>query len=137
MTHTALALLGFAGWTIVLVLVLLGYRAPLMLFGGRAPNSFSATGADVSPFGQRIVRAHANCVENLPVAGAVLLFAIASGHTDVTEALALPFLGARVAQSCVHLTSTSNAAVSVRFTFFAVQLAIVAWWMVGLVRELS
>lgn len=137
MTNSALALLGFACWTVALLVLLLAHRAKLMMFDKRAPNSFSPAGTDLPPFGGRVVRAHANCVENLPVVGAVLLVAIATSHTEVTEAWALPLLGARVAQSSVHLVSTSSAAVSVRFTFFAVQLAILAWWMVGLARALS
>ncbi len=136
MTNTALALLGFAAWTVILLCGIVAHRGALILTGKRALNSFSALGTDVSPAGARVVRAHANCVENLPVAGAVLLLAIATSHTDVTEALALPFLGARVAQSAAHLTSTSSPAITVRFTFFLVQLAILAWWMVGLARAL-
>ncbi len=137
MTHSALALLGFAAWTLALLVAIVAHRATLTLTGKRAPNSFSPAGTDVSPLGGRIVRAHANCVENLPIAVAVLGLALVTGRTEVTEALALLYLGARVAQSCAHLVSTANPVVVVRFTFFAVQLGILAWWMVGLARALA
>ena len=42
------------------------------------------------------------------------------------------FLGARLAQSVTHLVSTSNPAVLLRFLFFAAQVLIVIWWIVGL-----
>lgn len=136
MTHSALALLGFAAWTLTLLIGIVAHRATLTLTGKRAPNSFSPAGTDVSPLGGRIVRAHANCVENLPVALGVLGLAIVTDHTEVTEGLALPFVAARVAQSCAHVVSTSNPMVMVRFTFFAAQLAILVWWVVGLGRAL-
>ena len=132
MTHTALAVLGYATWTVILLCGIFAHRGALILTGQRALNTFSPHGTDVSPFGGRVVRAHANCVENLPVAGAVLLLAVATAHTEVTEALALPFLGARIAQSTAHLISTGTPAITVRFTFFLVQLAILTWWIVGL-----
>ncbi|HBS36295.1 MAG TPA: MAPEG family protein, partial [Parvularcula sp.] len=63
---------------------------------------------DVEGFGRRLTRAHANCYENLPLAGAVLLYAIATNQTAVTDPLAMIFLGARLAQSLTHLASTSR-----------------------------
>lgn len=50
----------------------------------------------------------------------------------MTDPLAMPLLYARVAQSTVHLISTSVPAVLLRATLFAVQLAIAAAWIVRL-----
>ncbi len=129
MSPTTTALLGYTAVTLVLLMSLGGYRTLLALTQGRAANSFSPTGEDTGPFGQRLARAHANCYENLPVVGALLLFALATDQTRVTDPLALALLGARIAQSIVHLISTSRIAVLIRFGFFIVQLVILVIWL--------
>ncbi len=130
MTPTAVALLGFAAWTILLVAFLGLYRTGLVLAGKKAANAFSPSGEDLEGFGRRLTRAHANCYENLPVAAAVLLYAIAAGETAVTDGAAYLFLGARIAQSVTHLISTARPFVLIRFAFFIVQVALLAWWIV-------
>lgn len=132
MSPTVVALLGFAAWSLFLVLCLGGYRIVRVSAEQRPPNSFSASGEDLPRFGRRLTRAHANTYEFLPVAGAVMLCALATGQTTVTDGLAYAFLGARLAQSVTHLISTSNPAVLLRFLFFAAQVLIVIWWIVGL-----
>ncbi|MFQ5563332.1 MAG: MAPEG family protein [Parvularculaceae bacterium] len=132
MTPTAVALLGYAAWTLVLVLWLGLYRTSLVMAGGRQANSFSPAGDDVDDFGRRLTRAHANCAENLPIAGAVLLFALAAGQAAVTDGLAYIFLAARLAQSITHLLSTANRAILVRFGFFLIQVAILFFWILRL-----
>jgi len=99
---------------------------------GKALNTFAADGADLEGFGRRLTRAHLNCVEFLPVAGAVILSAAVSGRADVTDGLAMPLLFARLGQSLVHLASTAPAMVLARASLFLVQLAIVATWIVRL-----
>lgn len=132
MTPTAGALLGFASWTIFLVLMIVAYRSGIAMMAKRAANSFKPEGSDLPPFGQRLTRAHANCVENLPAAGAILLYAIATGQTGLTDGLAPAFLGARLLQSLVHLLSTSNAAVTARFALYLIQTGILGVWLVRL-----
>ena len=83
-------------------------------------------------FGQRLTRAHANCFENLPIAGAVLLYAIATGQTAITDDLAMAFLGARLLQSLTHIISTAPPAVLLRFGFFVAQVAILLIWILRL-----
>ena len=132
MSPTIVALLGFAAWSLLLVLGIGLYRTSRVALGQREPNSFSASGEDLPGFGLRLTRAHANTFEFLPVAGAVMLCALATGQTAVTDGLAYVFLGARLLQSLVHLASTSNAAVLIRFLFFAVQVVVVGWWIIGI-----
>lgn len=132
MTPSAVALLGFALWTILLVVLLAVFRVSLVLAGKRSAAGFSPIGDDVEGFGRRLTRAHANCYENLPLAGAVLLYAIATGQTAVTDDLAMAFLGARLFQSLTHLASTSRPAVTVRFSFYVVQILILAFWILKL-----
>jgi len=129
LSPTATALLGFAAWTIALVVLLGLYRSGLVMGGKKAANQFNPSGEDLEGFGRRLTRAHANCYENLPVAAAVLLYAIATRQESATDPLAYVFLGARIAQSVVHLISTSRPFVLIRFTLFLVQVAILVFWL--------
>ena len=127
---TALALLGLVAWTLLLVFLLVNQRGMLVLSGKMAVNAFNPDGSNTpSNFGQRLVRTHANCLENLPLQAALLLYAMASAQTDITEPLALLLLGARLFQSLMHLISTNPLFVWLRFAAFFVQLAILAWWL--------
>ena len=132
MTPTATALLGFAAWTLLLLLSLGALRTSTVLAGKKRPNAFSPSGEDMEGVGRRLTRAHANCYENLPIAGAILLYAIATGQTAATDGLAYAFFGARILQSFTHITSTGNPAVTVRFAFFLVQQAILIFWLLSL-----
>ncbi|OYU44799.1 MAG: hypothetical protein CFE44_10990 [Burkholderiales bacterium PBB4] len=132
MTPSLVVLLAFASWTLLLVTGIATLRVVLSLTGQRRPNQFLPAGDDVSPFSGRLCRAHANCVENLPTYAALVLVAHLSGHGAVLEGLAWLFLGARIAQSCIHLTSGRSKAVMLRFSCMAVQIAIQAIWVVRL-----
>jgi len=132
MTPTAVALLGFAFWTILLVVILAAFRVSMVAAGKKSAASFSPIGDDFEGFGRRLTRAHANCYENLPLAGAVLLYAIATNQTAITDGLAMAFLGARLLQSLTHLASTSKPAVTIRFAFYVVQILILAFWILKL-----
>jgi uncharacterized MAPEG superfamily protein len=107
MNATALALTGFIGWFILLLLSLGGVRI-LATLKGKAPNSFRPDGTDVSDFAVRLVRAHANCYESFPFVGGLMLLAMATQTTEITNPLALIVLTARIGQSSIHLVSTSN-----------------------------
>lgn len=134
MSASALALIGYVAWTLLLVITIVTIRSWISLVKGRESFSFKPDGSDVSKSSERMCRAHANCVENLPIFGAIILLAIATDNTAITDSLALWVLGARVAQSVTHLISSNNLAVTVRVTFYSVQLAIEAWWVVQLAK---
>jgi uncharacterized MAPEG superfamily protein len=129
---SAIALIVFIAWTLLLLTLMEVIRTQLVLRGKVPANGFTPDNANLSPFMQRLARAHANCLENLPIFGGLLLIAIATGHTSVTDPLAYLFLGARVFQSLVHLASVSALAVTIRFTAFAVQMAIGLYWAFSL-----
>jgi len=132
MSPSLLALLGFIAWTLLLLVIMETIRSRLVLTGAVAANGFQPDNANLSPFMQRLARAHANCLEGLPVFGGLLLVAAVAGRTAVTDPLAWVLLGARVVQSLIHLASTSPAAVTARFTAFAVQMGIAVYWVVRL-----
>ena len=132
MVSTAFALIGFIAWTLALLVLMEAIRTYLVVTGQVPANGFRPDNDNLSPFMQRLARAHANCLENLPIFGGLLLIAIATGSTSVTDPLAYLLLGARVFQSLVHLVSVSALAVTIRFTAFAVQMAIGLYWTFGL-----
>lgn len=132
MSPSALALVGYVAWTVFLAMWILGFRTWLTLSKQRRANDFKPSGEDVSPFSGRLCRAHANCYENLAIFASLILIAMVTGNDAITDPLARWVLTARVAQSLVHLTSTSEIAVSLRAGLFIVQLAIEAYWVVQL-----
>jgi uncharacterized MAPEG superfamily protein len=134
--NSLIALLGYAAWTLTLLIAIAAWRTILIIRYRRAVNAFKPTGEDVSPANVRLIRAHANCYENLPVFAALIVAAHASGNGAVTDPLALWVFAARCAQSTVHLVSTRRRAVLVRFVFFFTQLAIQIYWVVQLARLL-
>ncbi len=129
MNATALVLTLFIGWTLLLLVVMELLRSRLVVTGRIAPNAFQPDNANLSPFMQRLARAHANCVESLPVFGGLLLVALVTGRAAVTDPLAPWLLAARVIQSGIHLASLGPVAVTARFCAFAVQMAIGAYWV--------
>ena len=135
MTPTLLALTGFIAWTLCLLLLMELLRVRLVASKRVAANEFRPDNANLSPFMQRLARAHANCLEGLPVFGGLMLVAVVSGRSPVTDSLAFVLLIARVVQTLVHVSSLSVVAVNVRFLAFAVQLAIDLYWAVKLVSE--
>jgi len=135
MNPSVFALLGYIAWTLGLLSLIVLIRVGMTLSGKRAPNKFATDGADVSPFTNRLCRAHANCYEHFPVFGGLLLLAIALDQTAITDGLAGYFLGAKVLQSLTHLVSSGNLAVQIRFAFFFVQLLVAATWIVRLAQS--
>jgi len=128
MTPTLLALTAFIAWALLLLLLMEVLRSRLVVTRAVASNAFVPDNANLSPFMQRLARAHANCVESLPVFGGLMLVAVIAGRSAVTDPLAWVLLGARIVQSTVHCASLSVAAVNLRFAAFAVQLGIALWW---------
>ncbi|WP_374357572.1 MAPEG family protein [Chitinimonas sp.] len=132
LTTSQLALLGYLGWTMLLALLLVMHRGLFMLGGKRRIDGFTADNKGLSAFGERAARAHANAVENLPVAGGILMYAIASQQTAVTDPAAVCLLLLRVAQSLIHLSGTRPWQIWLRLSCFLAQLAICAYWLLGL-----
>ncbi len=136
MTATATVLLSYTAWTLLMLASLGALRTIKVVNRERAPNAFQASGEDVEGFAKRLTRVHANCYENLPIAGVILLYAIATDQTMLTDGLAYIFLGARLGQSVVHLISTSNMFVRLRFALFLVQIIILVIWLLKLFHHI-
>jgi len=134
MSRSAIVLTLFIAWTLLLLVVMEVLRACLVLTGRARSNEFKPDNSNSSPFMQRLARAHANCVESLPLFGVLLVVALVTGRTEATDASAGWLLGARVAQSSIHLESTSVVAVNARFAAFVVQMGIALYWVWALLR---
>jgi len=128
MNPTLIALTGFVSWGLILLVLMEAIRSKLVVVGAVPANGFDPTNSNLSPFMQRLARAHANCVEGLPIFGGLMLIAVVSGKSAITDPLAYVFLAMRIAQSLIHLGSLSALAVTLRFSAFAVQMAIGAYW---------
>jgi len=121
-----LSLLGFALWTVLVPMTAIGvYRWSRILRGLQPIHAFPADASVGADWYRRTMRAHANCLENLPVL-AVLVWTITvlGLDTRLLDALAITVLVARVGQSSVHIGWTeTQRTVSIRFTCFFVQFA--------------
>ena len=125
MTLSLWMLLGFAGWTLLIMVVGVGTYRWLLIFKGEAAlTSFPGDVAHGSPAYRRITRAHANCIENLPVFAVIVLVAAVAGiNPPPMGLLAAVTLAARIAQSSIHMfLSESNGTVGVRFSCFLIQV---------------
>lgn len=132
MNESILALLGFVSWTVLLVLICVGYRSVLVLIGAKKANEFPAIEPHGPQWYQRLTRAHMNCLENLPLFGSVILIAVTTGNGQITDQYALWYLAARIGQSIIHMISTHHFAVQLRFAFYLVQIGILVWMVVQL-----
>jgi uncharacterized MAPEG superfamily protein len=133
LSPSAIALLGLVAWPLLLMFLIINQRGLFVLGGKMKVNAFAPDGSNTpSAFGQRLVRAHANCLENLPLQAAVLLYAMQAGQTAITDPLACVLLGARLFQTLMHLISTSQLFVWLRFAGLLTQMLILAWWLLQL-----
>lgn len=135
MNATILAISAYIAWTMLLILSLAIYRSASNQKNKRTSLKFDPSGNDVSDFGQRLTRAHANCYESAVFVIAPMLLALATGSAAITNGLALVVIAARVAQSCVHIISTTNMAITLRFVLFLVQFAISGFWLFQIVMK--
>jgi uncharacterized MAPEG superfamily protein len=125
---SAVAFVGFIAWTLLLLALMELLRVKLVVADKFDPRQFRPDNANLSAFMQRLARAHANCVESFPVFGGLLIVALLTDQSAVTDPLALVVLGARIVQSSVHMASVGAMAVNVRFLAFAVQVLIALYW---------
>jgi len=120
----AQSLLGFAGWTGLHVLLIGAYRVSSVMMGRAKPNSFPSGKPHGGPdIYQNMIRAHANCVENLPLLAIVILLNKIYNGPNL-DSLAEIYLLCRIGQSVIHWLSTRNIAINIRFFFFACQLGV-------------
>ena len=124
MNIPVLVLLGFAAWTLLTLFGSIGvYRWSRILTGRASMAEWRADLAQGSDWYQRAMRAHMNCVENLPVYAAIVVALVATGlQSAVVDRLAVTMLAARIGQTMVHIAlPLTNAATGLRFALFLTQ----------------
>jgi uncharacterized MAPEG superfamily protein len=138
MTMPTWMLLGFAAWTMLLLTFTIGVYRWGLIFTGRAPvNGFRAEQPEGADWYKRSMRAHANCIENLPVFGAIVLaLHVSAAGGPVADVASIAVLVARVMQSLVHVClPQTSPVVAVRFSFLLVQLVCFLTLIVIIVRH--
>src|ERR1700675_2538081 len=98
-------LVGFAVWTVLLLFATVGVYRWSRILTGRVPiRSFRADQVEGADWYMRAMRAHANCIENLPFVGAIV-FGLYVGNvaSALVNALSVTVLVARIVQSLVHV----------------------------------
>jgi uncharacterized MAPEG superfamily protein len=131
-------LLGFAGWTVLTLFGSIGvYRWSRILTGRASISEWRADATQGSERYQRAMRAHLNCVENLPIFGALVVALIATGlQSPSVDALSVALLLARIGQTLVHIVApATNVWAALRFALFFVQ--IVCIMLIGTIIVLS
>jgi uncharacterized MAPEG superfamily protein len=125
MTIPQWVLLGFAAWTLTVLSATIGvYRLSNIVFRGSGFGEWRADDTQGSDWYRRAMRAHMNCVENLPVYAAIVLGATTAQATGpLMDMLSLTLLGARVCQTTTHVSfEQTDRIAAIRFGFFFVQL---------------
>ena len=138
MNVPVLALLGFAAWTLLTLFGSIGaYRWSRILTGRVSIANWRADVPQGSEWYQRAIRAHMNCVENLPVFGTLVVALMATGlQNPLIDALSMTLLIARVGQTLVHIVAPStNVWAALRFALFFAQ--VVCMVVIGLSIILS
>jgi uncharacterized MAPEG superfamily protein len=125
MTIPIWVLLGFAGWTLAVLLGTIGvYRWSLILTGRAKLNEFPADIPHGDDWYRRAMRSHANCLENLPIYTAIVVVIVATDtRSSSLDIFATLLLVARIIQTIVHIGfKQSNIVVGFRFSLFFTQL---------------
>lgn len=130
MTIPVLMLLGFAIWTVFLLFGSVGvYRWSRILTRRGQIKDFRSDIIEGQDWYQRAMRAHANCIENLPIFSAIVFGLYVSGLSGNTiNILAVVVLIARIFQSTIHVVfEQTNTMASFRFIFYFIQIICFLW----------
>lgn len=125
MTIPIMALLGFALWTLLILFFTVGvYRWSRILTGRTRISHWTADPGAGTGFYPRAMRAHMNCIENLPVFGVIVFVIDRMGlSSPFLSGLALIVLGARIVQSTIHIAlEQTDAVIFVRFASYFTQI---------------
>lgn len=137
MTTPLWVLLAFAVWTLLVLIAGVGfYRTRRILTGKAEPVDFPGGVVEGTGFYARATRAHANCLETLPVyASLALIAAVLRIDTQGLDVAAIILLIGRICQSLIHMSlPITNLTVRVRGLFFLAQVIAMLWMAVIIAR---
>ncbi|HQT64999.1 MAG: hypothetical protein B7Z75_09745 [Acidocella sp. 20-57-95] len=127
------AVVYFSLWTLLLVVFYSGYRVIPILRGTKKPNAWTRGGAVDEPgVITRTHHAHLNALETLPIFAAVVLAGAALGKPAPANAVGEFIVVLRVAQSVIHMISTSPMMVLLRAVAFFAQILLILWMIRGI-----
>jgi len=119
------SLLAFTAWTGVHIGLIVAYRGYSIFLKGRNITTFpSGKEHDGPQWYQRVMRSHANCLENLPLFACVVLVNKLFGKANLDSSADFYVLF-RVFQSLIHWCSTNDIAINLRFAFFCSPMVII------------
>lgn len=124
-TIPVLMVLLFALWAVALLVLTVGIYRWGSIFAGKAQlTDFKADDVRGSDFYKRAMRAHANCIENLPVFIAVVFAShVANINADSVDIMSVIVVASRVLQSLVHVSLVqTNKVTLLRFCLFFSQV---------------
>ena len=125
MTIPVWVLLLFAAWTLVLLSGTVGYFRWSRILTGRATiREWRPDEDQGTDWYRRAMRAHANCLENLPLYTAVVIaLQVTHASSPWLDVLAVILLAARIAQSILHIGPKQTELVAgARFGCYAIQV---------------
>ena len=126
MTVPVWVLLLFAAWTVLLLFLTVGYFRWSRILTGRATiREWRPDQDQGTDWYRRAMRAHANCLENLPIYTVVVIaLLVTEAKSPWLDGLAIILLLARITQSVLHIGATQTELVAgARFGFYAIQIA--------------
>jgi uncharacterized MAPEG superfamily protein len=118
-------LLLFAAWTLLLLFLTVGYFRWSRILTGRATiREWRPDQDQGTDWYRRAMRAHANCLENLPIYTVVVIaLLVTEAKSQWLDGLAIILLVARIAQSVLHIGPTQTEFVAAaRFCLYAIQI---------------
>ena len=125
--YAALPLVLALGYVVYRVLTAATQGVPLNAWGRAAPR-------EQPQLFTRMQHAQLNVLENLPVFAALVLAAYFERRALLVDAVAPYILGARIAQTTIHLVGTTPRLVFARGSFWLVQVSLFMYLAVELLR---
>lgn len=139
MSLPLLSLLGFTLWTIFLLTATIGvYRWRRILAGTAAVNSFAVGDDHGDAWYGRAMRAHANCIENLPIFAVLVVAAELQGmDSRWFDWMAVIVLAAHIVHSLIHVCLVQTGRVAgFRFLFYFIQVLAFLAMAIVLIRNI-
>lgn len=125
MTVPVWVLLLFAAWTFLLLFATIGlFRWSRILTGRATIREWRPDEDQGTDWYRRAMRAHANCLENLPAYTVVVIaLLVTSAESPWLDGVAIILLIARIVQSLLHIGLLQTELVAAaRFGFYAIQI---------------
>ena len=125
MTVPVWVLLLFAAWTFLLLFATIGFFRWIRILTGRATiREWRPDEDQGTDWYRRAMRAHANCLENLPIYTVVVIaLLVTSAESPWLDGVAIILLIARIVQSLLHIgLQQTELVAAARFGFYAIQI---------------